>query len=161
MKHLAWTTLLVAAPLFAASPALAAFQCPAADPGGAGNAPALDVGDLDGPGVSAGLQAAIRHMLAQGMKSGEIVDRLVVADCRRVDAQAKLSDDGKAEQVRRFAATIANFVYTAPGPNQEDIVLDVSVPTARYEQLHQAATKAGVSEGAWVNEAIAAKLGKP
>ena len=152
MKLRAWSMLFVTATLLAPFPALAAFRCPAADPTATGDKPTLSAGDMAGAGVSDALKANIHRMLADGVKSGDIVDKLVVADCRRIDAEPNLSDDGKAGQVRRFASRIASFVYTTPGNNEDDIVLDVPVPTSRYEQLRQAADKAGVSEDVWVNE---------
>ena len=160
MKRRAWSTLVITTTLLAPLPALAAFKCPAADATATIDKPTLSAGDMAGSGVSDPLKASIQHMLAAGAKSGDIVDKLVVADCSRIDAEPNVSDDGKAEQVRRFASKIATFVYTTPGKSEEDIVLDVPVPTQRFEQLRQAADKAGVSEDVWVNEAIMAKLGK-
>ena len=65
------------------------------------------------------------------------------------------------KEVRRFALKLVNFVYNAPGRNEEDVVLDVLYLKRVYEQVRQAATKACVSEDAWVKEAITALLGKP
>ena len=163
MKHRAWAKLAVTATLLAPVPALAAFRCPAADPTAAGDKPTLSSDDMAGTDgtVSATLRSAIRRMQAEGVKSGEIVDRLVVTDCSHVDAQPNVSDDDKAKQVRRFASKLDNFIYTAPGRNEEDIVVDVPVPTTVYVQLKQAAKKASMSEDAWVNQAISAKLGTP
>ena len=77
------------------------------------------------------------------MKSGEIVDRLVVADCSRTDAEPNLSDAGKAGQVRQFASKIAQYVYATPGQSEEDVVLAVQVPAPLYEHLRGAADKGG------------------
>ena len=163
MKNHAWSILVVAAAVLAPLPALAAFRCPAADASAPGDKPTLADDDMAGSNgvVSDKMKAIVHRMLSDGVKSGAVVDRLVVADCRRIDAKPNVSDDDKAEQVRRFASRMARFVYTSPGKSEEDIMLDVPVPTPLYEQLHQAAEKAGVSEDAWVNQAIAAKLGKP
>ena len=161
MRQHAWSMLAVAATLIAPCPALAAFRCPAADTT-TGDKPTLSAADVGGGNgtVSDTLKSVIHRMLAEGMKSGDVVDKLVMADCSRID-EPNVSDNGKAEQVRRFASKIANFVYTTPGKSEEDIVLDVPVPTPLYGQLRHAADKAGLSEDAWVNEAIAAKLGSP
>ncbi len=160
MKHRAWAKLAVTATLLAPVPALAAFQCPAADPTAVGDKPTLSSDDMAGHDgtVSATLKSTIHRMQAEGMKSGEIVDRLVVTDCSHVEFEPNVSDDVKAKQVRRFASKLANFVYTAPGQKEEDIVVDVPVPTSVYEQLKQAAIKASMSEDAWVNQAIEKRL---
>lgn len=160
MNHRAWSMLAVTAALLAPVPALAAFRCPAADATATGDKPTLSADDMAGTDVSDALKTTIHRMLVGGVKSGEIVDRLVAADCRRIDAEPNVSDDGKSDQVRRFASQIANFVYSTPGRSEEDIVLNVPVPTPRYEHLRQAADKAGVSEDAWVNAAIDDELGK-
>ncbi len=160
MKHRAWTMLAVTATVLAPVPALAVFRCPAANPTVAGDKPTLssdDMAEHDGT-VSATLKSTIHRMQAGGMKSGEIVDRLVVTDCSHVESEPNVSDDDKAKQVRRFASKLANFIYTAPGQNEEDIVVDVPVPTSVYEQLKQAAKKASMSEDAWVNQAIKERL---
>jgi len=160
MKHRAWTMLIVTATVLATVPALAAFRCPAADTSAAADKPTLssdDMAEHDGT-VSATLKSAIHRMQAEGMKSGEIVDRLVVTDCSHVESEPNVSDGDKAKQVRRFASRLANFIYTAPGHNEEDIVVDVPVPTSVYEQLKQAAKKASMSEDAWVNQAIKDRL---
>ncbi len=160
MKHRAWTMLIVTATVLAPVPALAAFRCPAANPTVAGDKPTLSSDDMAGHDgtVSATLKSAIHRMQAEGMKSGEIVDRLVVTDCSHVESEPNVSDGDKAKQVRRFASKLANFIYTAPGHNEEDIVVDVPVPTSVYEQLKQAAKKASMREDAWVNQAIKERL---
>lgn len=159
MKYRAWMMVTITAALLAPLPALAAYQCPAADP--TADKPTLEASDMAGAGVSDRLKSLIHRMAVAGTKSGNIVDKLVAAACGRIEAESNVSDDGKAEQVRRFASKIATFVYSTPGKNEEDIVLDVPVPTPLYNQLHEAAAKTGVSDDAWVNEAITAKLGKP
>lgn len=161
MKRFTWPMLAVTAMSVAPVPAMASFRCPAADAPTKGEKASLSADDMAGAGLSDPLKSTIHRMLTEGTQSGAVVDRLVVADCSKVDAEPNLSDAAKAEQVRRFASKIANFVYTTPGRSEEDIVLDVPVPAPRFEQLRRAADKAGVSEDAWVNEAIAAKLAKP
>lgn len=161
MNHRTWSMLAVTATLLAPVPVLAAYRCPAADPTATGDNPTLSADDLAGSDVSDALKTVIHRMLVDGMKSGDIVDRLVAADCRRIDAEPNVSDDGKADQVRRFASKIANLVYSTPGKSEEDIVVKVPVPTSVFEHLRQAADKAGVSQDAWVNAAIDDKLGKP
>lgn len=161
MKPHALPTLAFAAILLAPVPALAAFSCPAADPNATVDRSVLSSDDMAGTAVSDKLKSLIHDRLAKGVHGGAIVDSLVAADCGRIEAETNISDQAKADQVRRFASKIANFVYTTPGKSEEDIVLNVSIPTGVHERLRQAADKAHISEDAWVNEAISAKLGKP
>lgn len=100
-------------------------------------------------------------MRSEGIKSGEIVDKLVVAYCSRIDSEKNLSEERKAEQVRRFASMLAQSIYTPPEKGKVNILLDVPVPTSLYGHLRQAADKAGVSLDAWVTGAIVDKLSKP
>jgi len=128
----------------------------------AADKPNLSADDMAETGGAASdtLKAAMRHMQTEGLTSGEIVDHLVVAYCGRLQTEATLSDDEKAKQVSRFASRLVAFLYTAPG-NEEDMVVDVSVPTPLYQRLQKAAKKAGVSEDAWVNQAITSRLASP
>lgn len=143
--------------------AAAAFQCPAAPSTKIGDRPPLTADDVAGPmgTVTSKLTSTVRRLRSDGFKNGDIVDVLVESDCHRLDAEANVSDSDKAQQVKRFALKIANFVYNSPGRNEEDVVLDVPITTAVYERVRQAAIKAGVSEDAWVKKAITARLGKP
>ena len=101
---------------------------------------------------------AIDRLRRQGLKSGEIVDRLVGAYCSRLGSQAGLSDRNKAEQVRQFASNLASFVYRPRDKGREDIVITVPVPTRVYDQLRQAAKTAKVSESVWAIGAIENRL---
>jgi len=163
VNHRTTAVLALALGLLAPVPALAAFQCPATDATNAADKPNLSREDMaeTGGAVSDTLKAAMRHMRTEGLTSGEIVDHLVVAYCGRLPTEATLSDDEKAKQVSRFASRLVAFLYTAPGRNEEDIVVDVSVPTPLYQRLQKAAKKAGVSEDAWVNQAITSRLASP
>lgn len=161
---------LVLAPLLLAgtlglltSPAQAAFQCPAADTSAASGRPMLSDADVRESTaiVPEHVKVVARQMLAAGTRSGDVVDKLVVADCRRVETEASLSDEAKADRVRHFAARLAHFVYSTGTTNEEDVVLDIPVPTSLYEQLHRSALKLGVSEDVWIIQAIGEKLGKP
>jgi predicted HicB family RNase H-like nuclease len=163
MKHLALQTLAVIACLLLPIPAIAAFRCPAADTHLMGEKPTIsddEFAESNGD-VSDKLAATIHRMRSEGVKSGEIVDKLVVAYCSHIDGEKSLSEDRKAEQVRRFASMLAQSVYTAPEESKVNILLDVPVPTSIYAHLRQAASKAGVSLDAWVTGAIVDKLGKP
>ena len=161
MTHWTWTALAVTTVLLLPLPALAAFQCPAADPANAGETPVLSPSDVADGYVSDALKSTIHRMLATGVKSGKVIDTLVIADCARIDAEPNFSDDRKAEQVRKFATKVANFIYDAPAKSADDIVLDVPIPAALYERLRQAAQKAGMSENVWLHNAITRKLAAP
>ena len=162
MKHHAWPMLAVAATLLAPCTASAAFRCPAAGATARGDTPRLNADDMAGAvgTVSSTLESTIRRMQADGVKSGEIVDRLVMADCSLIDAEPNVSDTGKAGQVRHFASKIADFIYTASGQTEEDTVLDVPVPNPLYTRIQHAAKAAGLSEDAWVKKAISRQLGE-
>lgn len=155
--------LAVALGFLSPVPALAAFQCPATDVMKAADTPILSADDMAETGGAASdtLKAAMRHMQTEGLTRGEIVDHLVVAYCGRLQTEATLSDDEKAKQVSRFASRLVAFLYTAPGGSEEDIVVDVSVPTPLYQRLQKAAKKAGVNEDAWINQAITSRLASP
>ena len=162
MNRKYFARLIVASVCLVSAPALAAFQCPAAESLKSGEKSDLRVEDFssaDGE-VSDRLQATIRHMQARGAKNGDIVDHLVVADCGNIDAAPQLSDKDKADQVRRFASKVANFVYNAPGANEEAILVSLPVPTALYTQVKQAAKQAGLSADTWLNQAIVDHLNR-
>ena len=157
-----WAMLAVTLASLAPCSAAAAFQCPAAD-SKVDDRSALtadDVAEDTGP-LSEKLKAAVHSMRVDGVKSGDIVDRLVVADCKRVDAASDLSDNAKAARVRRFASKVANYIYFRTTSDEEDIMVDVPVPASLYGQMDQAAKKAKLSEDAWVNQAIQAHLSTP
>jgi hypothetical protein len=86
---------------------------------------------------------------------------MVVAYCGRVESDSTLSDDEKAKHVSRFASKLVDYLYGAPGSHEEAIIVDVSVPTLVFQRLQEAAKKAGVSNDAWVNQAIASRLASP
>ena len=151
--------LVVATALLTPMRAWAAFTCPASDVSTTGTQPDLSAVATpgDGPSVTKPVMSAVDDMREQGIKSGMIVDRLVAAYCVRVAGEG-VSDEQKATQVGRFASSLANYIYRGVSSKEEDVVVDVSVPTKIFDELQQAVKKAGVTQDAWVNQAIRSRL---
>lgn len=139
------------------------FKCPVA--GAPKGSSKLNLSSAEMPGlqprISEPLRTAIEEMKMEGTKSGEIVDKLVVAYCSRIEPETSLSDKGKAELVRRFASNLASVVYRGQASDQEDILVNVPVPSSLYGQLQKAAQNANVSQDMWIGEAIKQQLAKP
>lgn len=163
IPHAFLRPLTVAVLMVGSAPAWAAFSCPVqeAAPGG----DALDLGAMplssNSPDLPQPVLDAIGRMRANNMANGRIVDALVPSYCKRVDAESGLSDRAKSDEVERFASRVAKFLYRAPSSDQEDILIDVPVPQATFDALAHAAKTAKVSQDAWVNAAIRAKLAGP
>jgi hypothetical protein len=136
------------------------FKCPAADASKGNNQLNLSAEEMPGiqPNISKPLLGAIGKMKIEGMKSGDIVDKLVISYCARLDQESKLSSNDKAERVRRFASHLAGVVYRDSSNDEEDVLVDVPVPTSLYGQLQQAAKTANVSQDIWIDQAIKKNL---
>jgi hypothetical protein len=138
----------------------AGFRCPAADASDGNGKLNLSTEEIprSQPGISEPTRAAIEKMKTEGIKSGDIIDKLVVSYCGRLDAESKLSDTDKSELVRRFASNVSGVVYRGSANNEEDVLVDVPVPTYLYGQLQQAAKTANVSQDIWIDQAIKKNL---
>jgi hypothetical protein len=81
-----------------------------------------------------------------------------VAYCSRLDNEPKLSGNDKSERVRRFASRLAGVVYRSLADDEEDVLVDVPIPTSLYGQIQQAAKTANVSQDIWIDQAIKKSL---
>jgi len=139
------------------------FTCPASDASAERRKLDLGAADIAGtqPRISKSLRTTIEKMKTEGVKSGDIVDKLVVSYCARLDREPRLSSNDKADRVRRFASNLASVVYRGQTNDQEDIFIDVPVPASLYGQLQQAAETANVSQDTWIDQAIKKNLANP
>ncbi len=139
------------------------YKCPAAY--ASGETSELNLSSEEMPGIPSrineALLAAIEKMKTKGMKSGDIVDKLIVSYCSRLDQDPKLSANDKAERVRRFASTLASVIYRDTANKEDDILVDVPVPVSLYGQLQRAAESANLNQDAWINQAIKEHLANP
>jgi hypothetical protein len=96
-----------------------------------------------------------------GMKPALIVDHLVGAYCPLVANDGSLSDQQKADQVRRFARQVTGLAYGQSGQEELDVLVDVPLMPALLGQVDQAAGRAGMSRDAWIERAIKQSLTVP
>lgn len=149
--------------LAGSTPTWAAFSCPVQDAAPGGDA--LDLGAMplssNSPDLPQSVFDAIGRMRRDNVSNGRIVDALVPRYCKRVEAESGLSDVAKSAAIERFASRVAKYLYRTPSSDEEDILVDVPVPEATFDALRRAAKTEQVSQDAWVNAAIRAKLDKP
>jgi hypothetical protein len=142
----------------------AAFTCPETVTADAPrNAPSL--GDLasGAANLAAGnrVGALVTGLRGNGMKPALIVDHLVGAYCPLVANDASLSDQQKADRVRRFARQVTGLAYGQPGQEELDVLVDVPLTPTMLRQVEQAAAGAGMSRDAWIERAIKQQLAVP
>lgn len=156
-------TAIVVAALVPLPAQAASYKCPASDASKDSSKLNLSPAEIPGlePKINQPLRSAIERMKTEGMKSGDIVDKLIVSYCGRLDQDSKLSGNEKAEQVRRFASNLAGVVYSGTASNEEDVLVDVPVPASLFGKLQRAAETANVSQDAWIDQAIQRRLANP
>jgi hypothetical protein len=96
-----------------------------------------------------------------GMKPALIVDHLVGAYCPLVASDGSLSDQQKADRVRRFARQVTGLAYGQSGQEELDVLVEVPLTPALLGQVDQAAGRAGLSRDAWIERAIKQQLTVP
>jgi hypothetical protein len=96
-----------------------------------------------------------------GMKPALIVDHLVGAYCPLVANDGSLSDQQKADRVRRFARQVTGLAYGQSGQEELDVLVDVPLMPALLGQVDQVAGRAGMSRDAWIEQAIKQSLTVP
>jgi len=155
-------TAAIATTLVAAAPAVAAaasnFTCPYAKAADAPKgAPTLTTEYFSGAtDVTADkrLPTLVYDLRKIGMSPAEIIDHLLGAYCPLVAANSGLSDWQKTLMVRRFARQVAGLAYVPPQTDEVAILVDVPLPPDLFDEITQAATKAGVSRDAWIERAV-------
>jgi len=100
------------------------------------------------------LPSLIFDLRKMGMSPAEIIDHLIGAYCPLVAANSGLTDWQKTLMVRRFARQVAGLAYVPPQPDELAILVDVPLPPDLFNEVSQAATKAGVSRDAWIESAV-------
>ena len=100
------------------------------------------------------LPILVNDLRNAGMSPAGIVDHLVGAYCPLVAANSGLTDGQKTQMVRRFARQVAGMAYVPSQQDETAILVDVPMPPDLFDQVNQAATKAGLSRDAWVDGAV-------
>jgi len=144
--------------------AAASFECPAKDVPQASGQPDLSPDEMPGlqPKITQRVKTAILKLRKEGIKSGDIIDKLVVAYCSRLEPETSLSNEQKAKQVRSFASQLTRVIYKgATTPDEEDILINLAVPPPLYAKIQRAAEMAHVSQEAWISQALKQQTNKP
>jgi hypothetical protein len=103
----------------------------------------------------------VADLRKNGMKPALIVDHLVGAYCPLAANDGSLSDQQKADRVRRFARQVTGLAYGQSGQDELDVLVDVPLMPALLGQVDQAAGRAGLSRDAWIEWAIKQSLTVP
>jgi hypothetical protein len=107
----------------------------------------------------AALPDIVSSLRQHGLTSGIIVDSLVSTYCPLVAGDAALSEAQKSSAIQRFAASVRNVVYAYSGADQ--IILDVTLPTAVVTAAQAKAKAAGVSVEDWIAKLVDQAAGAP
>jgi hypothetical protein len=142
----------------------AAFTCPEPTATGA-PVTALSPSDLysGADDVTAGnrLGELMTDLRMSGMKPALIADRLIGAYCPLVAADGTLSEQQKADPVRRFARLVTGLAYVPTNPDEVDVLVQTALTPGLLRQIDEAAGRAGVSRDEWIERAIERQLANP
>lgn len=104
------------------------------------------------------LGEVMANLRKDGMKPALIVDHLIGAYCPLVANDSSLSDKQKADRMRRFARQVTGLAYGPSGQDELDVLVEVPLVPTLLGQVDQAAGRAGLSRGAWIERAIKQQL---
>ena len=142
----------------------APFTCPdmtvASAPGTAPSLGGLSSG-ADDAAASNRLRELVAELRNRGLKPALIVDQLVGSYCPLVAADGALSDNQKAERVRRFAQLATGLAYVSSDSNEVDILVQMALTPGLLGQIDEAAARTGISRNAWIERAIKQQLTVP
>ena len=103
----------------------------------------------------------VADLRKNSMKPALIVDYLVSAFCPLVANDGSLSDQQKADRVRRLARQVTGLAYGQPGQDELDALVEIPLTPSLLGQVDQAAAGAGISRDAWIERAIKQQLKMP
>ncbi|MBO1909671.1 ribbon-helix-helix protein, CopG family [Microvirga sp. 3-52] len=142
----------------------AAFTCPETTATGT-PVTALSPSDLysgaDDVTASNRLGELMTDLRRSGMKPALIADQLIGAYCPLVAADGTLSEQQKADRVRRFARLVTGLAYVPPNPDEVDVLVQTALTPDLLRQIDEAAGRAGVSRDEWIERAIERQLANP
>jgi hypothetical protein len=141
-----------------ASQAAGSFECPwqpIADKPAASVAKLLPSADTLSD--DADISATNTELRDHGLSSGVIVDSIISAYCPAVVAETGLTDAQKADALEAYAARVTDMVYTYS--NADEIILDVTVPTAVASEIQSTADNAGLSVDDWLAGVVEQAVG--
>ncbi|QRM29968.1 CopG family transcriptional regulator [Microvirga sp. VF16] len=95
------------------------------------------------------------------MKPALIVDHLIGAYCPLVAADGSLSDQQKADRVRRFARLVTGLAYVPANPDETDVLVQTALKPDLLNQIDEAAGRAGMTRDEWIERAIKSQLANP
>jgi hypothetical protein len=147
------------------APARAApFTCPETGVAGA-SGPALSLNDLysgaNDVTASNRLGELMTDLRRSGMKPALIVDHLIGGYCPLVAADGTLSDQQKADRVRRFARLVTGLAYVPTNPDEVDVLVETALTPDLLRQIEEAAGRAGITRDEWIEQAIDRQLANP
>jgi hypothetical protein len=105
----------------------------------------------------ADISATITELRDHGLSSGVIVDSIISAYCPAVVAETGLTDAQKADALEAYAAKVTEMVYTYS--DADEIILDVTVPTAVASEIQSTADNAGLSVDDWLAGVVEQAVG--
>jgi hypothetical protein len=138
--------------------AAGSFECPWQP---IADKPAASVAKLlpsaDALSDDADIGATITELRDHGLSSGVIVDSIISAYCPAVVAETGLTDAQKADALEAYAAKVTEMVYTYS--DADEIILDVTVPTAVASEIQSTADNAGLSVDDWLAGVVEQAVG--
>ena len=141
-----------------ASHAAGSFECPWQP---IADKPAASVAKLlpsaDALGDDADIGATITELRDHGLSSGMIVDSIISAYCPAVAAETGSTDAQKADALEAYAARVTDMVYTYS--DADEIILDVTVPSAVASEIQSTADNAGLSVDDWLAGVVEQAVG--